>query len=186
MAFLQRKNGIQFLMTTFMLKSQTSFSIIQNIPTRRGKKVDLNHSLRFDTIWVKMQCLNSKVQTSYGLHLSWSIKFHNRVSFTKEAFLFFVDRTILANLDLCYCSFNLCFKKVMMKSLFSEEENASHLPNVLHEITKIQNFDIWISNPTKNMTIHKSINSVALRLLQRSQGIMTVYAMWLGIKHELY
>jgi hypothetical protein len=29
-----------------------------------------------------------------------------------------------------------------MKSLFSEEENASHLPNVLHEITRTQNFDI--------------------------------------------
>lgn len=120
MAFLRRKNGIQFLMTTFMLRVTDFFIDNSKYSNQKGKKGGFKyniqggiHSLRFDTIWVKMRCLNSKVQTSYGLQLSWSIRFHNRVSIIKEAFLFFVDRTILANLDLCYCSFNLCFKKVM-------------------------------------------------------------------------
>lgn len=54
---------------------------------------------------------------------------------------------------------------------------------------KLQEYKILTyeyQTPQKNKTIHNSINSVALRLLQRSQGIMTVNAMWLRIKHELY
>lgn len=50
MAFLWRKNGIQFLMTTFMLRVKDFFLDNSNIPTRRGKKVDLNTTYKGEYI----------------------------------------------------------------------------------------------------------------------------------------